>query len=418
MKSIFILLLSFSYFFNINAQSDFLVWETELIRDRNDNILKVDSRNDFGQFYIILQKGDFQNLEWSYNGTSHWKPVHQNEHNDKIQISELYFVPKGTKTLYLRNVSTLEGKIYFQKIKPLELKNRMTGSRSTDCILPSIVTQAEWRVGLPDPVPGRAGSKVNHLIIHHSAGDNGRDNYVDVVRAYYLFHINGNGWDDIGYNYLVDPYGVLYAGRDPLDSGIDQDNVIGAHLCGKNTNTMGVCVIGDFTDTFPSILARATLINLLSWKAIKDSIEIFGAAIHPSGSGTLLDRIAGHRDGCSTSCPGERFYPLLHEIKVEIQAKVDNCLLSTGVRPDISKKSDWQVSPNPFTDIIKISLKGFQSNAQYRLRDNHGHFVLGGELPPSVGTWYELDLSQYPAGIYYLQILSPTSATVKKIIKH
>ena len=200
-----------------------------------------------------------------------------------------------------------------------------------------------------------------------------------------------------------------------MDSGIDQDNVIAAHLCAKNTNTMGVCVIGDFTDTIPSILARAKLIDLLSWKVIKDTIDIFGTAIHPVGTGTPLDRIAGHRDGCSTECPGDRFYPLLHDIKLEVQAKTNNCLLSSNVSLQEIEKYEWKISPNPFVNNINISSKDIHNNLKYNILDSHGHVIKCVYL----GSISEnnIDFTEYPSGVYYLQLLSEEHSIVKKIVK-
>ena len=89
--------------------------------------------------------------------------------------------------------------------------------------------------------------------MHHSAGSTFDTNYTAVVRSYYLLHTEVNGWDDIGYNYLIARDGSIFAGRDPQNrTGVAQDNVHGAHFCGKNDYTMGICVIGDFTSQAPA----------------------------------------------------------------------------------------------------------------------------------------------------------------------
>lgn len=184
-----------------------------------------------------------------------------------------------------------------------------------NCLAPPLVPQSVWRAGLPAPKPGRTATATHHCIVHHS-GSNTRDtNFTEVVRGYYIYHTTVNGWDDIGYNYLVDPRGVVYAGRDPEKAGIAQDNVLGAHFCGKNSGTMGVCVIGNYVTERPSAAAMQSLQTLLSWKIYKDGLDPFGSQRHPDAGGALLPVIAGHREGCATECPGDSLYAGLPDLR-------------------------------------------------------------------------------------------------------
>ena len=104
-----------------------------------------------------------------------------------------------------------------------------------------------------------------HLaIVHHTAGSNSysKSQSASIVRAIELYHVQGNGWNDIGYNFLVDKYGQIFEGR---YGGIDQA-VVGAHAQGFNTGSVGIALIGDYTSTSITPAARAALVSLIAWR--------------------------------------------------------------------------------------------------------------------------------------------------------
>lgn len=396
-----------------NAQDLSLVWKSNIFfSDPVEEIIEIHESSDFTQFYVVLDQGDFTMLAYSYDNEN-WSKLEKNTHNEEIEISQLIFAPKNSNKLYFKTKGEVTFQVGYQYLKSFEIDTKTMSFRSDDCDSPVIVPQSVWRAGLQDPVPGRTSSKTNHLVIHHSAGQTFEDNYADVVRAYYLYHINGNGWDDIGYNYLIDPDGVVYAGRDPLDSGASQDNVVGAHLCAKNRNTMGICVIGDYTDIFPSNTAISQLVNLLAWKVVKDTLEVFGEANHPLPNGASLPKIAGHRDGCATSCPGDTFYPAIEsEIKNRINDKVHNCMTGTSLLPDFIDKT-MMISPNPFDDYIDIEFDYINSQFSYNLYDVDGKRIMSKQ--PILSK--RIELEGLKPGVYFIEIVTPSSAKTIKLIK-
>lgn len=397
-----------------NAQEVSLVWKSNnFFSEKEQKTIELKQDKIFSQFYVVLNKGNFSMIEYSSDQKG-WKKLTRNPHNHDMVISDLVFVPDNTHTIHFRLKGELDFYAGFQYLSPFITHDKIITLRSDECDLPPVVPQSVWRAGLPDPVPGRVASKTNHLIIHHSAGQTISDNYTDVVRAYYLYHINGNGWDDIGYNYLIDPNGVIYAGRDPENSEATQDNVVGAHLCGKNTGTMGVCVIGDYTDIFPSDTAVNQLINLLAWKIIKDTLEIYGEANHPFPDGALLPKIAGHRDGCSTTCPGASFYPAIEsDIKNRINEKVQSCLTGTSLLPGFMD-AEIKISPNPFKNFINIESDHINGEYSYNIYNTEGKIVKKANMISNK----RIELSDLNTGVYFIEIISATYSRTLKLIKN
>lgn len=190
---------------------------------------------------------------------------------------------------------------------------------------PAVVKREDWGC-TAQACPSRGApsfTTVTHLIVHHSAGNNNAADWAAVVRAIWVLHVQGNGWNDVGYNYLIDPNGVLYEGR------AGGDGVLGAHFSGVNTGTMGVCLIGTYSVLAPRAGSIDTLRALLAWQAQKWRIDPGGRSVH-TASGLLLNNISGHRDaGLSprasgaTECPGNGVYALLPQIRRQVRSTVE-----------------------------------------------------------------------------------------------
>ena len=120
--------------------------------------------------------------------------------------------------------------------------------------------------------------------------------------AYWDYHVNGHGWDDIGYNWVVDPNGVLYKGR--AWKSETEENVQGAHNSAKNGNTSGICLIGNYVSSTPSDEGLDKLASICAFLCNKYEINPLGTSYHES-IGKVNDNITGHgQSGGGTSCPG------------------------------------------------------------------------------------------------------------------
>jgi hypothetical protein len=164
---------------------------------------------------------------------------------------------------------------------------------------------------------------VQAVAVHHtvSLNDYTPEEAPQVVLAICRYHRNSNGWNDIGYNALVDRFGTIYECR---AGGLDQA-VIGAHAQGFNSNTAGVANIGDYSSIGASEEALAATANYIRWKLGVHGQPLSGPVALTSGGGpesryaagarVTVDRVLGHRDVGKTACPGEGLYDQLDEIR-------------------------------------------------------------------------------------------------------
>jgi hypothetical protein len=99
---------------------------------------------------------------------------------------------------------------------------------------PFVVSRDAWCTHADcDYTDGLEYHPVSHLIVHHTVSNNSSSDWPAVVRAIWNFHTYGRGWGDIGYNYLVDPNGVIYEGHN------GGDNVVGTHASGGQQGQHG-----------------------------------------------------------------------------------------------------------------------------------------------------------------------------------
>lgn len=113
------------------------------------------------------------------------------------------------------------------------------------------------------------------IVIHCSDSPQGRGDNVDTIRRW---HVEGNGWSDIGYHYVILEDGFVEEGRD-----IDKS---GAHAKGYN-DYIGICLIGIDSFTAKQFQSLANLV-----KGLMDNYTI------------PLSKVIGHYDVSHTkTCP-------------------------------------------------------------------------------------------------------------------
>ncbi|HET6817168.1 MAG TPA: N-acetylmuramoyl-L-alanine amidase [Mycobacteriales bacterium] len=213
---------------------------------------------------------------------------------------------------------------------------------------PTIYTRSQW--GADESLRLHAcpsgpsyGSTITMGFIHHTDNANGytQSQVPSIIRSIYAYHVNSNGWCDIGYNFLVDRFGRIWEGR---YGGITKP-VIGAHTGGFNTDTFGTSLIGNFGSTAPSSAMLSAVEKLFAWKLgsyYRDPLGkttvtagYFSGSRYSTGQRVTFNTISGHRDADFTTCPGSAAYSDLPTIRSAVRHD-----MGTGfVAPGLSKSS-------------------------------------------------------------------------------
>ncbi|ARQ69605.1 peptidoglycan recognition protein family protein [Streptomyces marincola] len=190
---------------------------------------------------------------------------------------------------------------------------------------PAVVTRTAW--GADEDMRGEAVTytgAARALFVHHT---NHPDDYdcadvPEMLRAMQADHVGRRGWDDLGYNFVVDKCGTIYEGR---SGGLDRF-VLGAHTTGFNSDSVGVAALGDFAvvGEVPRALVDA-IARIAAWKLRpgtdpRGQVEMVStndASRVPEGDPARLHVVSGHRDIVPTHCPGDALHAELPAIRAE-----------------------------------------------------------------------------------------------------
>lgn len=123
--------------------------------------------------------------------------------------------------------------------------------------------------------------QINKIIVHTSATPDYMDIGANTIRKWHTDpKPKGNGWSDIGYHYVVRRNGEIERGR--------EESVVGAHAYGANSDSIGVCWVGNDQIDEKQEKALFSLINYLMGKY-----------------NVKIENVLGHREAVKTpkTCP-------------------------------------------------------------------------------------------------------------------
>lgn len=248
---------------------------------------------------------------------------------------------------------------------------------------PEIVTREQWGANesyrfdnLGEIWPPEYET-VHHIIVHHTATPNTQD-VPTAIRSIYYYHAVTQGWGDIGYNYLVGRDGRIYQGR------YGGQNVIGGHSFQYAVGSSGISIIGDYqTATVPSN-ALSALVAIVAW---------VGRDLDPYGTQDFLEApnlptITSHRDVNATTCPGDRLYNELPEIRDMVAATLDAGELDTPFPGGIIPGDRVMVNTGDGSALNVRESAGESSAVVGSLPDGATAMVIDGPEETGTGNWY------------------------------
>lgn len=157
-------------------------------------------------------------------------------------------------------------------IEPLELKPRISVPSSVMSELNKFQVRS-WK----------------HILIHHSASDSGNASSID------KYHRDVKGWENgLGYHFLIGN------GNGSKDGQIEvgdrwNEQIHGAHAGNDEYNKygVGICLIGNFENSYPTNAQISSLVYLINYLQKRCNIP--------------KENIKIHRNVRETVCPGRHF---------------------------------------------------------------------------------------------------------------
>ncbi|MCL5883498.1 MAG: N-acetylmuramoyl-L-alanine amidase [Actinobacteria bacterium] len=225
--------------------------------------------------------------------------------------------------------SYIDGKGYHESLLSASRIERNVGAAlsppqaSAD---PAIISRAQWGANEAYMTWPPEYSQPKKIVIHHTVTMNGDPDPAATIRTIYYYHAVSLGWGDIGYNFLIDQQGRIYQGR----SG--GNGVIGAHALGWNEGTIGISVLGNYSQTDINGAIYNAMVSLIIWKANLNNIDPNGSGYFEyyagcnggcNPTGIYAPNIVGHRDlaGNYTECPGNYLYARIPQFRAEASAQ-------------------------------------------------------------------------------------------------
>lgn len=131
----------------------------------------------------------------------------------------------------------------------------------------------------------------NMIVVHHTGNPIDDDLSAEEIHASH----KAQGWAGIGYHYVIRKDGTIEVGR-PVWS-------VGAHAYGRNRDTVGIHVCGNFEIATPTEAQMNSLAELIGYLCRRYDLQ------------ASKDVVMAHRDLMPTACCGQNLYDQMDTVR-------------------------------------------------------------------------------------------------------
>jgi SH3-like domain-containing protein len=216
-------------------------------------------------------------------------------------------------------------------------------------------------------------------------------NHFELQRGMKSYHVNSNGWDDIGQHFTIFPDGTVMTGRSIEKSP--------ACIYGQNANAVCIENLGNF-DTGADIMRNSqedTIVRAAAAICLKFNIPVSTDGIVYHHWFRLSDGVRNNGSGGNKSCPGTNFFggnkvgdcqqnflPLVKAVLSGQTNSNTNTIIKyvsvTASALNIRKKPDSQSAkatdrdPALFGAVLRVYK---EQNGWYKISGSKNHWVYG-----------------------------------------
>ncbi|CAL9393832.1 N-acetylmuramoyl-L-alanine amidase [Streptomyces sp. DH-12] len=185
-------------------------------------------------------------------------------------------------------------------------------ARGHAAVQPDIDGTKVWGARAPRGTISVLQYRPSRIVVHHTVSANSADHSRAQAHAHAHWvqdlHMDGNGWVDTGYNFLVSRGGWITEGRTGSLTALTGGRtfVLGAHTSGQNSAAIGIACEGAYhAGAQPPEAQWEVLVTLCAY-----ACDQYGIA---------STQIFGHKDYGSTQCPGV-YHDMLPQLRAEVAA--------------------------------------------------------------------------------------------------